>query len=140
MHIIFLDFEGLQASKNSAPHDCKMFALSVLLSSMVCFNSKVSFEEKTLDEMSMISDLHRFIKIRAPINVATSMNAFGSTPGENEEGGKKGAHRRHRSSKIKDRKSVVDGTGGESTATNKQMISQICPKLLWLIRDSKIYF
>ena len=34
---------------------------------------------------------------------------------------------------------TVDAGEG-STATNKQMISQICPKLLWLIRDSAIYF
>lgn len=68
MHIIFLDFEGLQSSENSKTHDAKMFALSILLSSMICFNSMSLFEEKTLEELSLVSDLHRYIKIRTNLS------------------------------------------------------------------------
>ena len=124
MHIIFLDFEGLQAEQNDAPHDSKMFALAVLLSSMICFNSKTQFEEKTLDELSLCSDLHRYIKIRAPQGLLNRQATV--TPGYGRD-----------KKKPKPRKSV-GGEAGE--ASNKQMLSQIMPKLLWLIRDSKIYF
>ena len=68
MHIIFLDFEGLGAEENrdNQAHDRRMFALAFLLSSMICFNSKLQFEEKTLEELTMLTDLDRYIKIRAP--------------------------------------------------------------------------
>ena len=81
MHIIFLDFEGLQAEENNGPHDKKMFALAYLLSSMICFNSKLQFEEKTLDELSMLTDLDKFIKIRAPQSIFNAITT-GGTPGE----------------------------------------------------------
>ena len=45
-----------------------MFALSVLMSSMICFNSFNEFEEKTLEEMSLIKDLHSYIKINLNLN------------------------------------------------------------------------
>ena len=110
-----------------------MFALAFLLSSMICFNSKLQFEEKTLDELHMLTDLDKFIKMRAPQSSNATLTP-GGTPGEDQQARSK--HGRHKSkSKLQPRKSVGVGLTAEGN-TSKQMLNQIAPKLLLIIRDS----
>jgi hypothetical protein len=70
MYVLLLDFEGLyqplKEASSTASCDCKLFALAILVSSLVLFNSKYKLEDKSMDQFSMLLDLQRFIKIRQP--------------------------------------------------------------------------
>lgn len=77
LQLILLDFEGISASGSHSPLDCKLFSLAVLLSSMLCFNSKNKLEDQTFEEMALAADLDRYIKIRAPTMFSTDQTPGG---------------------------------------------------------------
>lgn len=70
MYIILLDFESLNQPLNGAAstqsYDCKLFALAMVLSSVICFNSKYKLDEKAIEQFSHLIDMPRFLKIRQP--------------------------------------------------------------------------
>ena len=64
MHVVTLDFEGLAPEKGVySERDRKMFALAILLSSSIFFNSKTDFTTEKMMEVSIIEDIFRKIKI-----------------------------------------------------------------------------
>ena len=62
LHIVILDFQGFRSSKKSGAGsvrseaanvsntDSKLFSLCALLSSIVCFNIRKGFEEKSFED------------------------------------------------------------------------------------------
>lgn len=85
VHILFLDFEGFKSSARGASSaasqiDSKLFALSTLISSTICFNIVKTLDEKTLEELELIKGLEKRIKIRPPERAANFMHERG-TPG-----------------------------------------------------------
>lgn len=103
IHILFLDFEGFQTAKGAAGDrsaggksaaarnnvnstDSKLFALAALLSSTICFNIHRTFDQKTLEDLEVIKDLHRLIKIRPPDHSANLMRERGTAGGRGTVG------------------------------------------------------
>ena len=55
--MIVLDTEGLGSIEGSDDRDCKIFILSLLLSSVLVYNSLGTIDEQTLNNLSMIIEV-----------------------------------------------------------------------------------
>ena len=49
IYVIIMDCEGFGSIEQSIDHDAKIFCLSVLLSSMIIYNSLQTIDEKAID-------------------------------------------------------------------------------------------
>lgn len=73
VHLVVLDFESfcqplISGHNGKTSYDCKLFALVILLSSTVFFHSRFKFEEKSIEQLSMLLDLQKYIKIQPAAN------------------------------------------------------------------------
>ena len=57
LFVIFLDCEGFASLEQSEDHDAKVFCLSVLISSLVIFNSWNTIDKKSIDSLALASEL-----------------------------------------------------------------------------------
>ena len=57
MYLILMDCEGFGSLDQSENHDAKIFCLSVLISSLVIFNSMMTIDEKAIDSLALASEL-----------------------------------------------------------------------------------
>jgi hypothetical protein len=57
MFLLLLDCEGFGSVDKSEDHDAKIFCLSVLLSSLLIFNSKGTIDERNIDSLGLAATL-----------------------------------------------------------------------------------
>ena len=57
MYIILVDCEGFGSLNQTENHDARIFCLSVLLSSLIIFNSMQVIDEKNIESLSLASEL-----------------------------------------------------------------------------------
>ncbi|ORZ33540.1 guanylate-binding protein [Catenaria anguillulae PL171] len=62
MNIVLLDTEGLGSFTKTETHDVKIFALAVLLSSYLIYNSLGTIDDTAIENMSLIVNLTRSIR------------------------------------------------------------------------------
>ena len=70
-----VDTEGLGAYDEEINHDSKIFLISILISSLFIFNSFGAIDEMTLNSLSFILNLSKYIKIKS-INKEDNENDF----------------------------------------------------------------
>ncbi|KAL2083065.1 hypothetical protein ACEWY4_020838 [Coilia grayii] len=64
--LVLLDTEGLgDVNKGDSKHDTKIFALAVLLSSTLVYNSRGTIDNRAIEELQYVTELTEFIKIKA---------------------------------------------------------------------------
>jgi hypothetical protein len=63
-NLIVLDSEGLGALDQDSGHDCRIFALVLLLSSMFLYNSVGTIDENAISSLSLVINLTRHIKVK----------------------------------------------------------------------------
>ena len=64
MPVILMDTEGLGSYLKSKTYDVKIFALSILLSSIFIYNSMGTIDETALDRLSLVAELSNSIKMQ----------------------------------------------------------------------------
>jgi hypothetical protein len=52
--LLFLDTEGLGSLSNSIEYDCKLFAMTLLLSSTIIYNNVGAIDEQSLQNLSLV--------------------------------------------------------------------------------------
>ncbi|XP_062402510.1 guanylate-binding protein 1-like [Sardina pilchardus] len=64
--LVLLDTEGLgDVNKGDRNHDTKIFALAILLSSTLVYNSRGTIYNKAIEELQYVTEISRFIKVRS---------------------------------------------------------------------------
>jgi hypothetical protein len=63
-NLIVMDSEGLGALDQDSGHDCRIFALVLLLSSMFLYNSVGTIDENAISSLSLVINLTRHIKVK----------------------------------------------------------------------------
>ena len=63
LNIIFMDTEGLDSVDRDSTADSKLFALSVLLSSYLMYNSVGAIDESSISNLALITHLIRNVTI-----------------------------------------------------------------------------
>ena len=63
-NLIVMDSEGLGALDQDSGHDCRIFALVLLLSSMFFYNSVGTIDENAISSLSLVINLTRHIKVK----------------------------------------------------------------------------
>ncbi|XP_012696720.2 guanylate-binding protein 1-like [Clupea harengus] len=62
--LVLLDTEGLgDVNKGDSKHDTKIFALAILLSSTLVFNSRGTIDNKAIEELQYVTELTNYIKV-----------------------------------------------------------------------------
>lgn len=72
MHVFFIDTEGLGAYDEEINHDTKIFMVAILISSLFIYNSSGTIDENSINTLSFIINLSKFLKISNNDN--SSMN------------------------------------------------------------------
>ena len=63
MYILLMDCEGFNSLEQTENHDARVFCLSVLISTLVIFNSMMTIDEKSIDSLALASQLaHKVIQ------------------------------------------------------------------------------
>ena len=60
--VLILDTEGFGSTEGNDDRDCKLFILSLLLSSVVIYNSLGTIDEQTLNNLSMIIEVGKMFE------------------------------------------------------------------------------
>lgn len=68
MNVVILDTEGLGAATATQEHDARIFALSVLLCSVLVFNSKDAITEDAIRMLSFVTKLSSHIQMDAAVH------------------------------------------------------------------------
>ena len=63
MNIILLDSEGTKSLEKSETHDAKLFALMVLVCSVLMYNSKGVIDEQALNQLSLATHISEMISV-----------------------------------------------------------------------------
>jgi hypothetical protein len=63
-NLIVMDSEGLGALDQDSGHDCRIFALILLLSSSFLFNSTGAIDENSISNLSLVINLTKHIKVK----------------------------------------------------------------------------
>lgn len=63
-NLLVMDSEGLGALDQDSGHDCRIFALVLLLSSMFLYNSVGTIDENAISSLSLVINLTRHIKVK----------------------------------------------------------------------------
>ncbi|XP_031434419.1 guanylate-binding protein 1-like [Clupea harengus] len=64
--LVLLDTEGLgDVNKGDSKHDTKIFALAILLSSTLVFNSRGTIDNKAIEELQYVTELSNYIKVKS---------------------------------------------------------------------------
>lgn len=61
---IVLDSEGLGALDQDSAHDCRIFALVLLLSSLLVYNSVGTIDENSISDLSLVVNLTKHIQVK----------------------------------------------------------------------------
>ena len=61
--MLLIDTEGLQSTERSSNMDVKIFALTVLLSSLFIYNQMGPISEHALEDLGLVAKLSNFIQI-----------------------------------------------------------------------------
>lgn len=64
-NIIVIDSEGLGAIDQDSGHDCRIFALVLLLSSVFIYNSVGTIDENSINNLSLVINLTKHIQVRS---------------------------------------------------------------------------
>jgi hypothetical protein len=62
-NVVIIDSEGIGALDEDSNHDCKVFSLAILLSSLFVYNSVGSIDENALQNLSLVVNLTEHICI-----------------------------------------------------------------------------
>lgn len=62
MKVLIIDAEGFGSIEGSDDRDCKLFILSILLSTVVVYNSLGTIDEQTLNNLSMIIEVGKLFE------------------------------------------------------------------------------
>jgi len=65
VNFIVLDSEGLGALDQNSNHDCRIFALVLLLSSLFIYNSVGTIDENSISNLSLVINLTKHIQIKS---------------------------------------------------------------------------
>lgn len=65
VHILVIDSEGIGALDEDSTHDSRIFALTILLSSVFLYNSVGSIDETAVMNLSLIANLTKNIQIKS---------------------------------------------------------------------------
>lgn len=65
VNMIIIDSEGLGAVDQDANHDCRIFALVLLISSMFIYNSVGTIDENAISNLSLVINLTKHIHIKS---------------------------------------------------------------------------
>ena len=68
VHILVIDSEGIGALDEDTTHDSKIFALTILLSSIFLYNSVGSIDENAINNLSLIANLTKNIQVNSKFN------------------------------------------------------------------------
>jgi hypothetical protein len=72
VNLIVLDSEGLGSLDQDSTHDCRIFALILLLSSMFIYNSMGVIDENAISNLSVVINLTKHLKVRAGVSRKTA--------------------------------------------------------------------
>jgi len=61
VYVIIMDCEGFGSIEHSQDHDSKIFCFSVLISSMIIYNSMQTIDEKAIDQLALASKLAHLV-------------------------------------------------------------------------------
>ena len=78
--VLVLDSEGLNALDSNIQHDVRIFALSVLLSSVFVYNVTGTLDESTLSSLKVVTDFVQLMKSPDEDDNATIANVAGEMP------------------------------------------------------------
>ncbi|XP_021763216.1 guanylate-binding protein 2-like [Chenopodium quinoa] len=65
-NLILLDTEGIDAYDQTGTYSTQIFSLAVLLSSLFIFNQMGGIDEAALDQLSLVTEMTKHIRVRAP--------------------------------------------------------------------------
>lgn len=65
VNLIIIDSEGLGALDQDSSHDCRIFALVLLLSSVFIYNSTGALDESAINNLSLVINLTKHIRVKA---------------------------------------------------------------------------
>ena len=65
VNLIIIDSEGLGALDQDCSHDCRIFALVLLLSSVFIYNSTGALDESAINNLSLVINLTKHIRVKA---------------------------------------------------------------------------
>ena len=78
VNLIVLDSEGFGALDQDSSHDCRIFALILLLSSIFMYNSMGPIDETAISNLSVVINLTKHLKVKAGAH-STKKTEFGDT-------------------------------------------------------------
>ena len=65
VNLIVLDSEGFGALDQDSSHDCQIFALILLLSSIFMYNSMGPIDENAISNLSVVINLTKYLKVKS---------------------------------------------------------------------------
>lgn len=80
LNTIVIDTEGIGALDANSTHDSRIFALSLLLSSVLMYNSSGAIDEDALENISLVTNLTKHLRVRGS-------SSSSSMDGDSKEGG-----------------------------------------------------
>ena len=121
---VLLDTEGLGAVDAAAEHDAQIFALALLLSSQLIYNSRGLIDAAALDHLSLVSNLTKHIRVKA------------SSGGGGGGGG--GGVRGRGGGGVDSFSNEGDGDGGNHSdggSDDSARFHDFFPHFIWVVRD-----
>jgi hypothetical protein len=76
LYIFFLDTEGSRSTEKTTNHDAKIFALACLLSNYFIYNSVGAIDDRSINELSLATQLSKNISISAEDNTEKVLSQF----------------------------------------------------------------
>lgn len=67
VNLIVLDSEGFGSLDQDSSHDCRIFALILLLSSMFIYNSMGVIDENAISNLSVVINLTKHLKVKSGV-------------------------------------------------------------------------
>jgi hypothetical protein len=110
--VLWLDTEGVSSTEANAEHDARVFALAVLLSSVVIYNSVGVIDEDAISGLGFIANLTRHIQAQSGGDDAKA----GSGDSDDDDGG-------------------GSSSGGASRRAAASAAAPPFPSFLWVLRD-----
>ena len=80
LNVLFLDTEGLGSTIRGSTYDCRIFALSLLLSSYFVYNSVGVIDGDAISRLGLVVNLTKHIQVPAHFTARLSNALFCGTP------------------------------------------------------------
>lgn len=71
--VLFMDTEGLGSTQRSQTQDTRIFALTVLLSSLFIYNSRGVIDSNAIEDLSLVVNLTKYIQTKASTQLAADV-------------------------------------------------------------------